>query len=44
MKQLSAHVSFDNEPPTYKEIMKIMMKMKSSGSPCPPGSNQRDCS
>ena len=36
MKQLSApNVSFDNEPPTYKEIMKMIMKMKSSGSPCP---------
>ena len=29
------NVSFDNEPPMYKEIMKIIMKMKSSGSPCP---------
>ena len=35
MKQLPApNVSFDNEPPTYKKIMKIIMKMKSSGSPC----------
>ena len=36
MKQLSApNVSFDNEPPRYKEIIKIIVKMKSSGSPCP---------
>ena len=36
MKQLSApNVSVDNEPPTYKEIMKIITKMKGSGSPCP---------
>ena len=28
MKQLSApNVTFDNEPPTYKEIMKIITKM-----------------
>ena len=38
MKQLSApYLFFDNDPPAYKEIMKIMLKMKSSGSPCPLG-------
>ena len=27
--------TFNNEPPSYREITKIVNKMKSSGSPCP---------
>ena len=32
---------FDTKPPTYNEINKIIMKMKSSGSSCPIGQVSR---
>ena len=36
MKQLEELIKdFNNKPPTYNEINKITMKMKSSGSSCP---------
>ena len=36
MKQLEKPIKdFNTKPPTYNEINKIIMKMKSSGSSCP---------